>query len=151
MNEEIKKVIAITRPDGGLSICYPVEQDRANPQLTKEDLFQKALLNSKKIGSVTIIDITDIPYDRKLREAWKLENNKIMECPVKARKIIRNLRDMKLENLDNKAFKESRKPNGDIASINNKAQLLRDIPQRSDFETCSIETLKLIIDEIEGI
>lgn len=151
MTEEVKKVIAITRPDGGLSICYPVEFDRANPELTKEDLFNLAISRSLDKGTVEIINITDIPSDRKLRNAWKLENGQAVECPLKSREIVRKLRDRKLEELDNKAFKESRKPNGSLEQINNKAQLLRDIPQRSDFETCSIENLKLIIDEIEGI
>lgn len=148
---DIKKVIAIHRPDGGLSICYPVEFDRANPELTSEDLFNLAISKAMDRGTVEIINITDIPQDRKLRDAWKLENSQVSECPLKSREIVRSLRNKKLEELDNRAFKESRKPKGSLEEINSKAQLLRDIPQRPNFESCSIEELKSIIDEIGDI
>jgi hypothetical protein len=151
MTEEINKVIAIIRVDGGVSICYPATHDKANPELTKEDLFQLALQKAHFRGNVEVINISDIPSDRKLRNAWSMEFSKVIECPLKSREIMRKIRNKKLEELDDKAFKELRKPNGNVEAINNKAQALRDIPQRPNFESCSIEELKLIIDEIEEI
>ena len=144
-------VIAIKRPDGGVSICYPVKFDKANPELTEQDLFDLALSRAANQGEVSVIDSSLIPTDRVLRNAWVHSIEGIRECPIKSRDILRAKRNKKLEELDSKAIRESRKPNGNIQEIDSKAEMLRSIPQRENFEVMSISELKEILVEIEGV
>ena len=144
-------VIAIKRPDGGVSINYPVSFDRARPHLTSEELFNDSLSRVSNQGEVSIIDSSLIPTDRTFRNAWIHSIEGIRECPIKSRDILRVKRNKKLEELDVIAVRESRKPNGRISEIDSKAEMLRGIPQRENFDSLSIEELKLIVSEIEGV
>lgn len=133
--------IVIKRPDGGVSICHP----------SKEDFFDEALRRSQLLGECSIISAEDLPKDRSFRNAWTHDGLKVIECPIKSRDIVRAKRNKKLEELDVIAIRESRKPNGRIQEIDSKAEMLRNIPQRENFEVLSIEELKAILVEIDSL
>ena len=145
------KVIAIQKQDEPLIIRYIAKKDAANPYITEEELFNKALNEAKQLGTCEVIELNDLPQDRKFRSAWRLENKKCEENKVIAREIIRSQRDKKLQELDLLAFSESRKPQGKLEILNTKAQLLRDIPQRAGFNEMNISELKSVLTEIEQI
>lgn len=128
--------IVVTRIDGGISILSP--GDTATPESMERDA-----INSEGYLSHRQLNDNEIPNDRVFRNAW-VDNNGINYDINKCRQLIRERRNFVLEELDKKAFSESRKPNGNVSPINNEAQRLRDIPQQANFNSDDVLTLKQI-------
>ncbi len=133
------KKILVTRSDNGISIIVPTNE--ATPEL----LLRDAMAVNGYVSHREIED-SEIPMDRSFRNAW-IDNDGITHDFDKCREIIRNKRNDSLTKLDKQAYAESRKPNGNITSINNEAQRLRDIPQNSLFNTDDINNLKTLLDQ----
>lgn len=132
--------------DGGFSFLIPTGLEDRNTVIKK----QKDIYGSVEITEFGLDDfIANIPPDRKLRNAWQLTSQGIIEDIVKSREIIKKGRNEILNLLDKCAWKEQRKPDGDILSIDQRAQLLRDLPSREEFLNGTIQDLKDMHNEIE--
>lgn len=136
--------IIYTRPDGGISIVYPVNGKSV------EEVIARSIPSDAK--NVQVVDDSVFPADRRLRDAWVANGKDIVEDKYRAQEVVRKARDRALNLLDEKAFVEARKPDGDIAAIDAKAKTLRDMPQREVFNTTkNPDTYKNMLDEIETI
>ena len=75
----------------------------------------------------------ELPNDRRFRDAWTMQNNKIVVDNNKAMQIhlgrIREVRNKKLEELDKEQLRHLAVP-GMIIEIERKKQLLRDLPDK---------------------
>jgi hypothetical protein len=83
--------VAISRPDGSLAIMQFVTLVKRNPEdpgFVREPTSENITAEIAKAGFGAapwrIIDDTDIPQDRTHRDAWKMENDKIVIDPTKA-------------------------------------------------------------------
>jgi len=137
--------ILFTRDDGGLSISIPTGDGTI--QTNRQRIFD--LHGTLELTEMGIDDyVIQHPPDRKLRNAWVLSTDRFYEDENKSREIIRNLRNKSLLLLDSCAWTETRKPNGKINDVDDKAVILRNIPQRSEFSEGNILNLKNMYDEI---
>jgi hypothetical protein len=144
MGRPVMQKIIYTRPDGGISIVRP------SVHKTIEEVLAKAV--PADATNVQVVDDSVFPADRKLRNAWVAYGKDIVEDKYRSQEVVRKARDHALSILDDRAFVEARKPDGDVAAIDAKAQVLRDMPQREVFNTTkNPETYKNMLDEIETI
>lgn len=117
----------------GVSIVIPTGED------DMETTIAKARYNSPEDPiNITVVSEKEfkmlMPRDRVFRAAWMLDSKLIVEDPIKCQDVIRKHRDMALEFLDGEYIRESRKPDGDVVTINATAQTLRDMPGRKEFK-----------------
>lgn len=130
----MQNCIVFTDNEGTTKITYPVEK-------TVEELISN-YPNGK------IINISEVPKDRKYRSAWNFNGQKIEINLDKAKEIklkeIRKLRDEKLKELDID-FIKALEDNKDTKNITIEKKRLRDLPQ-------SIENRIFIsIEEIDSL
>lgn len=163
MNKE-DIVVVIKNNDGTVAILSPAmalfdptSRDRENLAAlgitleSDEEVLQWIINKDVPAGKQYRVCTRDkLPSDRVFRNAWTDDNptETVDVDVVKARGIIREKRNRKLEELDKKAFAESRKPNGNKEAVDAEAQRLRDIPQDARFQSDDISVLKELHDEI---
>lgn len=135
--------IAVKRSDGGVSIVSP------SSDATPETMLRDALAVEGYVSHREIVDYA-LPSDRTFRNAWTddFPTPTIDVDLDKARGLIREKRNKALTKLDQAAYAESRKPNGNLQPIDIEAQRLRDIPQHPDFMSDDVDKLKALIDSI---
>ncbi len=144
-----------TNNEGVLCLVHPVEKSIIEIYLKKTLTLAeyKAHIKERSIpsdatGVKEIID-EDIPSDRIFRNSWKDDGGKIGFNLDKCRSEIRECRNNKLKELDLIVFSESRKPiGGDVVSIDQESQRLRDIPQNTLFNSGSVDDLKGLMNSI---
>jgi hypothetical protein len=134
------KIYAITMRDGTVRIMRLLRGTAESESARWED--------ASDITKIEEITEADIPSSREFRDAWKVNKGKIDVDLNKARELIRKRRDFKLQEIDKEAFAETRKPKGDMAAIDAKAQRLRDIPQDPRFISNNVTDLKELNNEI---
>lgn len=126
-----------TRPDGGVSIVYPVTKEQIEKQLgALTDEQYEAHVRERSIPidavNVTEVDDADIPSDREFRDAWKQLDAKIDFDLEKAKAIqlnrVRAAREPKLVELD-KQFMFAIERGEDTKEIVAQKQKLRDITE----------------------
>lgn len=149
----MKKLI-YTRDDGGISIVWPVPKaqlERTLGALTEEEYKAHVVARSIPDGKAyREVDDSELPADREFRDAWKDTGSAIDHDMDKCRAMLRARRNKKLEEMDDRAWRESRKPNGQSGEVNTKAQRLRDIPADPKFNG-SLEDLKQLDKEIKDL
>ena len=132
------KVIAYTRPDGGVSIVVPAREG------------VKALAKSESravpVGAErVVIDSSEIPSDRTFRNAFRLNSGKVEVDMPEARKIhlsrLRELRDQKLREKDVEWSRALAKgETADAQAVEDDRQALRDLPPKAMAAMRAIET-----------
>lgn len=131
------KKLMYTRPDGGVSIVYPVTKEQIEKQLgALTDEQYEAHVRERSIPidavNVTEVDDADIPSDREFRDAWKQLDAKIDFDLEKAKAIqlnrVRAAREPKLVELD-KQFMFAIERGEDTKEIVAQKQKLRDITE----------------------
>lgn len=136
----------ITKLDGSVVILTPGDK-------WTDDYIDRDILSIEGYVSHVEIDQADIPKDRTFRSAWTEDKTKAKRVIThnydKCREIIRDKRNLKLEELDKKAYSAQRKNDTvEIVEIDAEAQRLRDIPQNADFEKSDVKKLKALYDSI---
>jgi hypothetical protein len=122
--------ISITTPTGEKSISY-----------VRKDIFNRVgNIELTEIGLETFFKI--LPKDRIFRNAWKFNSTGIIEDIPLSKKIIKSKRNFALKRLDNLWVSESRKPKGNINTIDKIAKILRDIPEKESFKSSDINNLR---------
>lgn len=120
------KIILKNETDNGIAIMTLTEGADKNEAIKK---FLAACPGYVEVGDVE--DTYDFP-NRQFRDAWKLQNNKIVVDKAAAKEIhlnrLRIVRNEKLEELDKEAIRKITDPEA-LADINRRKQILRDIPQ----------------------
>lgn len=100
------KAIIWTRPDGGVSVTYPVRNTVGETLVTDDEIEQRALrlISRRSPANPVFVDVAAIPTDRTFRGAWKQNGSAIEHDMVKCRDLwrdhLRRLRKPKLEALD---------------------------------------------------
>ena len=138
----------------GVSVIVPAPKERLERELgpLTDEEYKAKIWSTVPSDAINPMEITlaDVPTNRKLRNAWihDTDNKKAVIHPDKARAVIREKRNLKLDALDSKAFSESRKPKGDLTAINTEAQRLRDIPQHPLFNSNDPADLETVFDSV---
>src|SRR4051812_5631705 len=111
-------------------ICQPIDQEiiaitiptgETNLSRVRNDVYNN-------FGSVDIIEVdfstflSIYPGDRIFRNAWQIGRDRIIENVSLARNVIRNKRDCLLNYLDPIAWRETRKPNGNVKAVDTVSQ-----------------------------
>lgn len=135
--------VVYTRPDGGVTVVIPAEG------ITLERVMERSI--PADAINVKVLNYRDMPQDRILRDAWTIVGDSVVEDMDKSRQILRTVRNSHLEALDLKAFAESRKPNGKLQEINTKAQTLRDITLRPEFNSNNPQDIKDLLVEMKEL
>jgi len=81
------KPIAIYKTDEGVSVIYPVSENRHSGETEKvwlERVFKEATPEGKEYIQ---IDSSELPQIREDRNAWKIKNNKVVVDQIKAKKL----------------------------------------------------------------
>jgi len=146
--------------NGNLCIVHAVPKDhleRLFGALTEEAYRQHVLERSIPEGAVNLKEISaeDLPESRDFRNAWEMQEDKIVHNMEKARDIhlgrIREERNKKLTQLDTEWLKASSQNNKDkVAKVEAEKQILRDLPASISpaLEACdNVEDLKKVMPE----
>lgn len=145
------KVIIFERPDGGVSIMYPVEQARL---LNEADGAFIARIVASDIpndaSNVTFVDANEIPIDRTFRNAWTLQAGKIEhnlpKCKIIAHDKCRIARAKEFAPLDIEVTIPAK-----AAAAEAKRQAIRDkydAAQASIEAAGDVHTLEIIVAEL---
>lgn len=150
-------VIVYTRPDGGMTVSYPVRNIN-EPDVSEEFIIQRAW---SKIPPDAIeprlIFTEDIPQDRTFRDAWEHDGEKVRVNMDKARVIhmnrIRKVRDKVLADLDIETIKALGQGDKIIMdAVEGQKRRLRNLPQTFDLSKAKTpeELQTLWPDELKG-
>ena len=139
------KKYLIKRADEGCSILNVIDESKFDETLIKtQGRLQQ--MGADYVAHFEISD-SDLPGNRKFRDAWFCnDSNRIDVDLVKSQGVVREIRDLALEKIDIEVLSEQRKPDGDVDSLNRKAQALRDIPSDPRFSSRSLADLEELYD-----
>lgn len=129
------KAIVYTRPDGGISVCYPTISRDDPPSFTLEDALARALAKDipPDAADVQVVKTADVPADRTFRAAWRQSGGGVgIDMPA-ARAIhlqrLRAERDKRLDETDKLISRATEQESGDeIVALKAHRRALRDIP-----------------------
>jgi hypothetical protein len=125
-----------SREDGGIDITIP------SPQYIQQLMMEKniseseavVLIFQKDAPDADIIDVKDIPTDRRYRNDWCIKNRKINIDMVKAKshflEMLRKQRNKELDDTDAIILRaQEQNKNNEVQEFKTKRQSLRDLPQ----------------------
>lgn len=140
----MSKVIVYTRPNGSVSVCYPIISKDDPKGFTEEQALARALKKDipPEAINVQVVDKSVIPNDRTFRDAWKQDGKSVHVDMPKARNIhmaaIRRKREGALAKLDVAFSRASgRKDSAEADVIEGERQRLRDLPKSFDLEAAN--------------
>lgn len=81
--------IVYTRPDGGLSVVIPAPGYSLEEVAAHADVA--AAIKASTSGAVTVA-ADALPPDLLFRDAWKLDGDRVIECPVKSKSVAHAIR-----------------------------------------------------------
>jgi hypothetical protein len=147
----LKKFVAFTREDGGLSLLFPNYEGMRTE--TEEDFIDRIIAKDIPANAVNHQILSEADYiefleDKTFYKAWFLQNGAIEINLVKAKEIkindLRIIRDEKLKELDVQYMRADESGDSALkATIADQKQELRDMPQVAEqIEFQSIDELK---------